>query len=70
MMILVRYLDGSYDMVMNHHLDTLISGNKIIGFERTNKWVTLGVDPVRKEGGSYSGPERRSPTREEMLDTY
>lgn len=65
MMVLVRYLDGTYDMVMNYHLDKLISDSKIIGFERSNKWITLGVDPVRGSGGVYSGPERRGQAEEE-----
>jgi hypothetical protein len=59
MMILVRYLDGSYDMVMTHHLENLISSNRIIGFERSNKWVTIGIEPLRGYGGDYVGEERR-----------
>lgn len=60
MMILVRYLDGTYDMVMNHHLEQLINDHKIIGFERSNKWVTIGIDRTRgAAAGFYDGPERR-----------
>ncbi len=59
MMILVRYLDGSYDMVMTQHLENLISSNKIIGFERSNKWVTIGAEPLRGSGGDYPGLDRR-----------
>jgi len=58
-MILVRYLDGSYDMVMAERLENLISSNKIIGFERSNKWVTIGVEPLRGSGGDYLGVDRR-----------
>jgi hypothetical protein len=54
-------------MVMNYHLDRLISDSKIIGFERSNKWITLGVDPVRGRGGVYTGPERRGQAEEETV---
>lgn len=69
MMVLVRYLDGTYDMVMNHHLEALIRDHKIIGFERSNKWVTIGIDQVRGAGtASYTGPERRHPHADEQSD--
>ncbi|MSM41440.1 MAG: hypothetical protein GJT30_17615 [Geobacter sp.] len=71
MMILVRYLDGTYDMVLERHLGSLISENKIIGFERSNKWVTIGVDPLRKPAQeAYTGPERRKSPHDEVEDTY
>ncbi|MBI5656397.1 MAG: hypothetical protein HZC44_06075 [Geobacter sp.] len=71
MMILVRYLDGTYDMVLERHLGSLISENKIIGFERSNKWVTIGIDPLRKPASeTYTGPERRKPAHDEAEDTY
>ena len=59
-MILVRYLDGTYDMVMDHHLEALINDHRIIGFERSNRWVTIGIDQMRSAGADpYQGPERR-----------
>jgi hypothetical protein len=68
MMILVRYIDGTYDMVMAHHLDSLIASNRLIGFERSNKWITIGVEPIRGAGGSYDGPDRRRNTSEEAVE--
>jgi hypothetical protein len=59
-MILVRYLDGTYDMVMNSQLAEMIENNRIIGFERSNRWVTIGLDPVRGSGGIYNGSNRRT----------
>jgi hypothetical protein len=70
MMILVRYLDGTYDMVMGHHLENLINNHEIIGFERSNRWVTIGIDQTRGHGaGAYRGPERRKSSDEESLAT-
>lgn len=69
MMILVRYLDGTYDMVMDHHLETLINDNRIIGFERSNRWITIGIDKTRGTGAdSYNGPERRQVHDDELLE--
>ena len=66
MMILVRYLDGTYDMVMNHHLEELINEHKIIGFERSNKWVTIGIDRTRGAASfPYEGPERRQASEDD-----
>lgn len=69
-MILVRYLDGTYDMVMHHHLEALINDHRIIGFERSNRWVTIGIDETRgKVADSYNGPERRQHPDDELLKT-
>ncbi|MBT0666077.1 hypothetical protein KI809_17325 [Geobacter pelophilus] len=70
MMILVRYLDGTYDMVMNYHLDDLIRDNRIIGFERANRWVTIGLDPVRGSGGIYLGQDRRLVEEQESSPVF
>ncbi|MEA3486700.1 MAG: hypothetical protein U9R20_03495 [Thermodesulfobacteriota bacterium] len=58
----VRYLDNSYDYIVGMVLDKLIRANKIKQFYRysSEKWVTLGIDPIRGMGGIYSGAERRS----------
>lgn len=59
MLIRVIYQNDKHDMVKPHHLDELISSNKIKKFLRSQGWVTIGVDPVRGMGGTYNGPERR-----------
>lgn len=61
MMIQVVYQDGRHDMVKPVLLDRLIEGQEIAQFRRTEGWVAVGVDPVRKRGRRmYSIPERRS----------
>lgn len=60
MLIRVLYRDNTYDMVKDSRLDDLISAKKVVSFERSSGWVTVGRDPVRGVGGPYRGPERRS----------
>lgn len=59
MLIMVRYMDGSYDMVVSHRLEGLIKAGRIIEFRRENGWVRIGRDPVRREAMEYKGEERR-----------
>ncbi|KAF0220057.1 MAG: hypothetical protein FD174_1502 [Geobacteraceae bacterium] len=59
MEILVLYKDLSYAVVKDYSLDKLIREEKIVGFQRSSGWVSIGHDPVRGTGGRYSGPERR-----------
>lgn len=54
MLIQVVYADNHHDFVKPALLDMLIELNKIIKFKRSSGWVTLGIDPVRKN--------RRSPS--------
>ena len=60
--IRVRYSDNSYDYIADMVLDKLIRVNKIKQFYRYSeeRWITLGIDPVRGMGGIYNGSERRS----------
>ena len=41
-------------------LRTLIEEGRIIAFRRSGGWVRVGTDPLRGDGGSYDGPERRN----------
>jgi hypothetical protein len=63
MEIRVVYEDGSLDMVPPYILQLGIECSKIRMFYRESerKWVTPGVDPVRRthNGRCYDGPERR-----------
>lgn len=59
MLIRVLYTDNTYDMVKESRLDDLISAKKVVRFERSSGWVTVGRDPLRGVGGAYWGPERR-----------
>jgi hypothetical protein len=40
----------------------LLSSNEVRQFYRHSeeRWVTLGVDPLRGMGGAYEGPDRRA----------
>jgi len=57
----VKYVDNSYDYIVGTVLGKLIRENKIKRFYRYSeeKWVTVGVDPVRGAGGLYGGSDRR-----------
>ncbi len=57
----VKYIDNSYDYIVGTVLGKLIRENKIKRFYRYSeeKWVTVGVDPVRGAGGLYGGSDRR-----------
>jgi hypothetical protein len=59
MLVMVRYVDGSYDMVVSHRLDGLIKAGKILEFRRGNGWARVGRDSVRRETMEHPGEERR-----------
>ena len=63
----IIYNDGSEDMVRDVIFEELLKLNKIKRFFRhsESRWVTVGVDPIRKsrEKTRYRGPERRKPRR-------
>jgi hypothetical protein len=48
MNIKVMYRDGKIGAIEPYELDALISSNKIRKFQRSGKWVTIGVDPIRE----------------------
>ena len=60
MRIKVMYQNNEKGMVEDYQLDELISSKKIKKFLRSEGWVTIGVDPIRKESRiDFEGPERR-----------
>ena len=59
MLIRIMYEDERYDLVKPFVLKEFISEKRIRKFLRSDGWVTIGIDPVRGEGGPYSGPDRR-----------
>lgn len=59
MLVMVKYVDGSYDMVVSHRLEGLIKAGRIIEFRRENGWTRVGRDPIRHETEGYTGEERR-----------
>jgi len=59
MLVMVKYLNGSYDIIVSHRLDGLIKADKILAFRRGNGWVRVGKDPVRGEAIDFTGEDRR-----------
>lgn len=71
MKVMVCYDDDSYDIVEDYCLDYLIRVGNITGFCRSDKWVRVGVDPVRDENTlceTYVGKERRRPLLEKRIE--
>lgn len=40
-------------------LRQMIADGRISAFKRADGWATIGIHPVRGDGGDYDGPERR-----------
>ena len=57
----VKYQNGAHAFVDDYLLDALIHSRQIQQFYRPSekRWIIMGVDPIRKEKGEYSGRERR-----------
>jgi hypothetical protein len=54
------YQNNEIEMVEASQLESLISSNKIKKFQRSEGWVTVGIDTTRKEREiNYKGSERR-----------
>jgi hypothetical protein len=53
MHIKVIYKDGKSGVIDPYQLDGLISSKKIKKFQRSGKWVTIGVDPIREIKEDY-----------------
>jgi hypothetical protein len=52
--------DKRFGAVHPSRLDSLIRSGKLFAFRRTQEWVIIENEPVRGQGGSYSGSERRN----------
>jgi hypothetical protein len=60
MFIKVMYQNNEIEIVEASQLDTPISSNKIKKFLRSEGWVNIGIDPIRKENKvNDKGLERR-----------
>ena len=59
MIIPVKYSDGTMDRVQSILLDTLILSGVITKFKRGNGWVTIGQDPIRRQGKKSEVREER-----------
>ena len=63
MLIRVQYVSGKFDYTDRWTLHRLLESDKLKKFLRPSSrdWVTIGVDPIRGQGGcGYEGPDRRS----------
>jgi hypothetical protein len=61
MAIMVQFKDNTYDFVLNNELEELIIAKSIIAFKRSNGWVDISKDPLRKVPSTqrFTGVERR-----------
>ena len=61
-----------YDSVENvdaRDLKRLIASGAVLAFRRSDKWVKVGSEPIRGDGGPfYDGPERRNIIQKPVSD--
>ncbi len=57
----VKYQNGTHAFIDDYLLGALIRSGEILQFYRPSekRWVTIGIDPIRKEKRAFSGRERR-----------
>ena len=55
------------DEVKLFQLNKLISLGRIKKFFRSEKWIYIGKDKTRGDGGIYTGPERRASSNIKFL---
>ena len=60
MIIKVMYADDGLGLVHARDLEHLIKTRKILAFERSSGWVTIGRDPIRQNDTKSVGAERRA----------
>ena len=53
------YQDGKIGQIESYELDGFIHSKKIIKFQRSGKWVTVGVDPIREVREDYPEVTKR-----------
>lgn len=59
MLVPVVLKDGHEDLVSKEELQLLLLTQKIILFKRSDGWVVLGREKMRKQRAPYNGEERR-----------
>jgi len=67
MLIKVMYQDGKIGKIETYQLDDLIYSNKIKKFQRSGKWVTIGVDPIREVKEDYLEVPKRQKSRKKAI---
>jgi hypothetical protein len=63
MSIKVMYTNGKIGIVENYQLDDLIASGKIQKFRRSDGWVSVGKDPIRKADELEKKPKSRQSIR-------
>lgn len=60
-LIRVELKDGSICRMAVKAFNLFLAQGKIVRFERSDGWVTVGIDPLRdmSKRTHYDGPERR-----------
>ncbi len=59
-MIQVVYRDGKEDLVEQKFLDILLHMGEVQEFRRSDHWVNVAEDPIRRSGDDrFVGEERR-----------
>ncbi len=61
-LIRLKYKTNKFDYARGKTLDHLIETKQIAQFYRAGegRWITPGIDPIRRKGMWHAGPERRS----------
>jgi len=61
MVLHIQYHNNKFDYINCEILDQLINKRRIKRFYRPSeeKWVVIGIDPIRGNGGDHEGKERR-----------
>ncbi len=71
MLIWVLYRSGKHDMVNEGYFNGQLEVGEIAKFRRRSGWVTVGVDPMRGDGGhAYDGLDRRGLDRYPLMTTF
>ena len=62
MLIRIMYKNGEFEMVKPYLLSQLLWENRVQTFKRSEGWVVVGKDPLRRDAKalSYNRPERRA----------
>jgi len=58
--------DGFIGIISSSDLDDLIENNEILAFMRSDGWVKIGQDPIRKRQQPYNGLGRRADDRSQQ----
>jgi hypothetical protein len=61
--IAIMSKDGFIGIISSSDLDNLIGNNEILAFMRSDGWVRIGQDPIRKCQKPFNGLERRAGDR-------